>query len=52
MNIATPDRGAADLRSAAEELVRWYGPFNPTRHPPEINGAWLRLVAALAKVSP
>lgn len=38
----------AALREAASELLAWYGPFNPTRHPPEINGAWLRLEAALS----
>jgi len=37
-----------ELAKAATELAAWYGPFNPTRHPPEINGAWLRLGAALA----
>lgn len=40
--LAEPD----SLLEAARELLAWYGPFNPTRHPPEINGAWLRLEAA------
>lgn len=33
------------LAAAARELLAWYGPFNPTKHSPEINGAWLRLEA-------
>lgn len=36
--------------TAARELLAWYGPFNPTRYPPEINGAWLRLEHALTKI--
>lgn len=34
---------------ADQELLKWYGPFNPTKHPPEINGAWVRLEEAVAE---
>jgi hypothetical protein len=47
---ATNSEAVSELTSAADELTRWYGPFNPTKHPPEINGAWLRLTDALAKL--
>lgn len=40
---------APELLEAAREVAAWYGPFNPTKHPPEINGAWLRLAAAIEK---
>jgi ABC-type oligopeptide transport system substrate-binding subunit len=47
---ATNSEAVSELASAADELTRWYGPFNPTKHPPEINGSWLRLTNALAKL--
>jgi hypothetical protein len=47
---ATNSEAVSELAAAADELARWYGPFNPTKHPPEINGSWLRLTAALAKL--
>ncbi len=38
-----------ELEATGRELLGWYGPFNPTKHPPEINGAWLRFQAALGQ---
>jgi hypothetical protein len=39
------------MKRAAEELIAWYGPFDPSMHAPEINGAWLRLEAAVRRLA-